>query len=102
MSIRHVDRISKAAASLFVFSSVALTVSTVSADSSTHAEAARSAQRLNPTSAVCTTIDRPKHVIRRCTCTPSPISNVASIDAAEILRLLTGERGCQSPSAPSQ
>jgi hypothetical protein len=46
-------------------------------------------------------IDRPKHTINKCGCTPSAFSDVGSIDAAEILHLLTGgDSGCRSPAMP--
>lgn len=46
----------------------------------------------------CRSIDRPKHTIVHCECSSDPLSNVASVDAAAILRLLLGNRTCRAPS----
>jgi hypothetical protein len=94
MSIRNVCRNSNIAAS-FVLFTVVLTLSTASADSTARPATARGEQPLKHTDTACSTIDRPKYRIRKCACTPSALAKVGSIDAAEILRLLTGDRGCQ-------
>lgn len=46
----------------------------------------------------CRVIDRPKHTIVDCECSSDPLSSVASVDAAAILRLLLGNRTCRAPS----
>lgn len=96
MSNRHFCRTSAAVSFLFF----AFVLSTAIADPSTRADATRGAQRPERISVACRTIDRPKYSIRKCACTPSALANVGSIDAAEILRLLTGDRGCQSQPPP--
>jgi hypothetical protein len=49
----------------------------------------------------CVTVDRPKHTIRKCRCDSGALSGVASIDVAEMIRLLLGSSACRSP-APSR
>lgn len=49
----------------------------------------------------CVAVDRPKHTIRRnCGCSSGVLAGVASIDAAEVIRLLIGPDTCRTPTAP--
>lgn len=98
MSIHHISRTRKATIAVFVSASI---LSTAIADSTTGStDRAQSAHEPRQPVAVCRTIDRPKHTIRNCPCTPGALSGVGSIDAAEILRLLTRESGCPGPVVP--
>ena len=100
MSIHHISRMRKAAIAVFVSATV---LSTASADSTTSStDRSQSAHEPKQRVAVCRTIDRPKHTIRNCPCSPSPFSGVASVDAGEILRLLTRDHGCRSPAVPQR
>ena len=94
MSITHLSRMQNAALALFV-SSVAMTVSTAGADTRTTAATTELPQQ-KQAAAACVPIHRPKHTIRRCGCAPTALASISSVDVAEILRLLTGDRGCQS------
>ncbi len=127
MLLRHASRIANAGA-VFVSIVLGLSFITASADStSTRAvgphqsvRLARSAESVkqptvdsNPaerTSSAarkakhaarsCVAVDRPKHTIRNCGCSPGALSGVASIDAAEVIRLLIGPDTCRTPTAP--
>lgn len=67
------------------------------------AERRRTAARQSGQAApACVTLKRPKHTIRKCGCAPGAISSVASIDVAEMLRLLTGDHGCRTPISPRE
>lgn len=119
MSIRHVSPIANTAGVAFIFAIVGMVLSTASANSpTTHAVGPRqttsipnarteSAEQVPTSTTVassvaeagsCRVIDRPKHTIVYCGCAPDPLSDVASIDAAAILRLLIGNRTCRAPS----
>jgi hypothetical protein len=99
MSIRHVFPLQTAA--LVISVTVGMTVSAANADSPTTAASARLPQQ-KQAAAACVPIHRPKHTIRRCGCTPSALAGVSSVDAAEILRLLTGDHGCRAPMTPPE
>jgi len=64
------------------------------------AERRRSAARQAQADGSCLAVDRPKHTIRNCGCSPGALSGVASIDAAEVIRLLIGNDRCRAPTAP--
>lgn len=98
MSIHHISRMRNAAIAVFVSATVLSTASADSTASST--DSVQSAHQPKERVAACRTIDRPKHTIRVCPCSPSAFSGVASIDAGEILRLLTGDHSCRSTTAP--
>lgn len=54
-------------------------------------ESAR-AKRSKP---ACEIVERPKHTIRKCRCDQDVLSGIASIDGAEIIRLLIGSSSCR-------
>jgi hypothetical protein len=100
MSTHHVSRIRIAAIAATVSATVGM-LSAAGADApALPTEGARTVQQSNHAVAACKIIERPKHVIRRCECTPGAASRVASIDAAEILRLLTMDQGCRGATVP--
>lgn len=98
MLIHHISVVRKAAIVVFVSATI---LNTASADSAAiHTESRQGIRGPNQPAAACSTTDRPKHTIRRCPCTPSAFSGVGSIDAGEILRLLTRDHSCRSSTAP--
>lgn len=98
MSIHHISHVRKAAIAVFVSATVLSTANACSTTGST--EGAPNAHEPKQRVAACRTIDRPKHTIRICPCSPSTFSGIASIDAGEILRLLARDHGCRSPVVP--
>lgn len=101
MSIPHTSRIRYLAMVMLVSASVATPPSAAGTDSpATPTEGERVAHPPKGRIAVCTAIDRPKYTIRQCACSPNALSGIASVDAAEILRLLTRDHGCRSPTTP--
>lgn len=52
------------------------------------------------TQAACVIVERPKHTIRTCRCDPDALSDVASIDVAEMIRLLIGSPSCHPQVSP--
>lgn len=95
MSVRYIAHAAKAALALLAFT-VALAVA--NADSSVSAAARPTAKQVQQSASACTIVERPKHTIRKCRCSPSTFSEVASIDVAEMLRLLTRASSCQAPA----
>ena len=117
MLIRQYSSSAKAAGAAFVSAFIGMALATASADSarapsaeqvptsaivlSSDAESRRtSARQAEQAAGACTTLDRPKHTIRKCRCDPSLLAGVASVDAAEILRLLLRDQGCQGAPLP--
>lgn len=96
MSIHHVSRMRNTAMVVFVSTTLAMALSTATADSSSP----RGARQAKPREAACTRIERPKHTISKCRCSTGALSGMTSIDAAEIIRLLTGDQGCRNPTVP--
>ncbi len=100
MSTHHVSCIRNTAVALFMCIATGMTPKTATADSTTtSAHDARGAQQSEQPDAACIKIDRPKHTISRCKCATGALSGMTSIDAAEIVRLLTGDYGCRNPVA---
>jgi hypothetical protein len=94
MSMRYIANAANAALVLLAFT-VALAVA--NPDPSVSASASPTAKQVQPSASACTTAERPKHTISKCRCSPSTFSRVASIDGAEMLRLLTRASSCQAP-----
>lgn len=95
MSVRYIAHAANAALVLLA-STLALAVA--NADSSVSASAIQNAKQVQQSASACTIAERPKHTIRKCRCSPSTFSGVASIDGAEMLRLLTRASSCQAPA----
>jgi hypothetical protein len=95
MSMRYIANAANAALVLLA-STVALAVA--NADSSVSAGASPTAKQAQRSASACTILERPKHTISKCRCSPSTFSGVASIDGAEMLRLLTRASSCQAPA----
>jgi hypothetical protein len=53
-------------------------------------------QQATQPSPACRVAKRPKHTIRKCECSSSPVAGVVSVDTAEMLRLLTWDSGCRT------
>lgn len=70
------------------------------ADSSRAERESSAARQARQADRSCLAVDRPKHTIRNCGCFPNALSGVASIDAAEVIRLLIGSDSCRAPTAP--
>ena len=95
MSVRYIAHAPSAAMVLLAFT-VALTVA--NADSGVSAGERAPAKQMQSSGNACTIVERPKHTIRRCRCSPSTFYSVTSIDLAEMLRLLTRASSCQAPA----
>jgi hypothetical protein len=93
MSVHYIVHAASAAVVLLVLT-VALSVA--NSDSSISAGAHAAGKQVPPSASECTIVQRPKHTIRKCPCSSSTFSTIASVDRAEMLRLLTRASGCQA------
>jgi hypothetical protein len=95
MSVRY---IAHAASAAVVLLALTISLAVANADSSVSAGARPTAKQVQPSASACTIVERPKHTIRKCRCSSNTFSNVASVDLAEMLRLLTRASSCQAPA----
>lgn len=81
---------------------ISLVSTACAAPPSTPAAEVHAVQSTKKPVGACVIADRPKHTIRRCGCASGAFVGVRSIDAREVLRLLTGDQGCRNPAQPRQ
>lgn len=102
MSIPLVPHISNIVAGLLMSVGTILLSTACAAPSSTPAAEVHAVRSTKQSVGSCVVADRSKHTIRRCGCVSGAFVGVRSIDAREVLRLLTGDQGCRSPAQPRQ